>query len=78
MPRIELADFGSASGEASLITEALLASLLAATRLAEITARRYHGMTFAQRFTYGFWHHAMPGCPFSGVVYWLFWERSAQ
>lgn len=80
MPKIQLAALETAADLApfsSLISEALLASLFAATLLAELTAARYPGLSFAQRFAYAFWRYALPGCLLSGVVYWLLWRRTA-
>lgn len=65
-----------AASPATLVSEALLASLLAATLLAEVWSARFPGTTFTQRFTYVYWRYALPACVFSGFVYWLLWGRS--
>lgn len=78
MPKPELARFEIVPGAAAplaLFSEALLASLFAATLLAEVWGARFPGTTFTQRFTYVYWRYALPGCVCSAVVYWLLWGR---
>lgn len=63
---------------ASLASEVLLASLFAATLLAEVCADRLPGKTFVHRFGYAYWRYALPACLLSGFVYWLLWGRFNQ
>jgi hypothetical protein len=79
MSKIHLAVFGTAADLTSLfslISEALLASLFAATLLAELCGERLPGKTFTHRFAYAYWRYALPACAFTALIYWLLWHRS--
>jgi hypothetical protein len=78
MPIMLLAGFksvGNATVPFALISEALLASLFAATLLAEMCADRWPGKTFPRRFAYAYWRYALPACSFSALVYGLVFNR---
>lgn len=58
MPGTELPAFeitAVAASPATLVSEALLASIFAATLMAEGWSARFPGTTFTQRFTYVYW-----------------------
>jgi hypothetical protein len=77
MTWVELAVFENAAGGAApfpLISEVLLASLFAATLLAEVCGERSTGKTFTHRFAYAYWRYALPACVFSALIYELFWR----
>lgn len=78
MRTINLAIFETAPDLTSLysvISEALLASLFAATLLAEICGEQLPGKTFTHRFAYAYCRYALPGCVFTALIYWLVFGR---
>jgi hypothetical protein len=61
------------AGGLQLISEVLLAAVFAATFVAEISAARFPGLNFVQRFGYAFWRFTLPACVFTSGIYWVIW-----
>jgi hypothetical protein len=75
---VTLAAAETGSFPLDIVNEALLASLFAATLLAEVCAKQLPGRTFAGRFAYAYWRYALPACAFSGFIYWLLFARATR